>query len=357
MNRNQSTAAFQRLFFLNSVFVFTLITVPIACAQQGSQGPPSIESSDTNKEELRRESPFKLRPFSPVAKNYRGKGISFGPFRKGQKPGEKGPTSAQVKEDLKIIAKDGWQMIRTYGTEPFSKKTCEIIRAEKLPIKLVLGAWIATEKGNPTQQQSNKSQIDKAIALANKYPDVIAAVSVANESQVSWSFHKVETDTLIQYIRKVRSSIKQPVTVADDFSFWSSEESKKVSDELDFIVTHAYAMWLGQQLEDSLSFTQTQYKNVRTTHPKKVVVLGEFGWATQKANHGEQAKLIKGKPGVAEQKQFFDEHMAWLTKEKIPFFYFEAFDEPWKGGDDPAEVEKHWGLYYENRTPKNSNPK
>jgi exo-beta-1,3-glucanase (GH17 family) len=33
-------------------------------------------------------------------------------------------------------------------------------------------------------------------------------------------------------------------------------------------------------------------------------------------------------------------------------FYFEAFDEPWKGGADPRDVEKHWGLYNENRTPK-----
>ena len=28
-----------------------------------------------------------------------------------------------------------------------------------------------------------------------------------------------------------------------------------------------------------------------------------------------------------------------------PIFIFEMFDEPWKGGDDPAEVEKHWGLF------------
>ena len=31
---------------------------------------------------------------------------------------------------------------------------------------------------------------------------------------------------------------------------------------------------------------------------------------------------------------------------------FEAFDENWKGGDHPAEVEKHWGLFRADRTPK-----
>jgi hypothetical protein len=31
---------------------------------------------------------------------------------------------------------------------------------------------------------------------------------------------------------------------------------------------------------------------------------------------------------------------------------FEAFDEPWKGSDEPSEPEKHWGFYYLDRTPK-----
>ena len=37
-------------------------------------------------------------------------------------------------------------------------------------------------------------------------------------------------------------------------------------------------------------------------------------------------------------------------------FYFEAFDEQWKGGFDGenplAKAEKHWGVYRSDRTPK-----
>jgi exo-beta-1,3-glucanase (GH17 family) len=33
-------------------------------------------------------------------------------------------------------------------------------------------------------------------------------------------------------------------------------------------------------------------------------------------------------------------------------FFFEAFDEKWKGGTNPAEVEKHWGLFRADRSPK-----
>ena len=38
--------------------------------------------------------------------------------------------------------------------------------------------------------------------------------------------------------------------------------------------------------------------------------------------------------------------------ERILTFVFEAFDEPWKGSPDPLEPEKHWGLFYVDRSPK-----
>ena len=44
--------------------------------------------------------------------------------------------------------------------------------------------------------------------------------------------------------------------------------------------------------------------------------------------------------------------MAWAEKEQVLVYYFEAFDENWKGSDDPLEPEKHWGLYRADRTPK-----
>jgi exo-beta-1,3-glucanase (GH17 family) len=34
-------------------------------------------------------------------------------------------------------------------------------------------------------------------------------------------------------------------------------------------------------------------------------------------------------------------------------FFFEVFDEPWKGDPhDPLTIEKHFGLYYVDRSPK-----
>ena len=65
-----------------------------------------------------------------------------------------------------------------------------------------------------------------------------------------------------------------------------------------------------------------------------------------------QDELIKGKAGEIEQEIFINQFLDWTQNEKIQHFLFEVFDENWKGGNHPNEVEKHWGLYNADRTPK-----
>jgi exo-beta-1,3-glucanase (GH17 family) len=57
---------------------------------------------------------------------------------------------------------------------------------------------------------------------------------------------------------------------------------------------------------------------------------------------------------VSEENQaiYFQDLMTWADKERILVFFFEAFDETWKGSPEPLEPEKHWGVYKIDRTPK-----
>ena len=61
----------------------------------------------------------------------------------------------------------------------------------------------------------------------------------------------------------------------------------------------------------------------------------------------EKKKLI-----VENQKKYYEEFWDWSDKEKIISYMFEAFDEPWKGGNRPNEAEKNWGIFRVDRTPK-----
>jgi exo-beta-1,3-glucanase (GH17 family) len=290
----------------------------------------------------------------PPGTGWTGNGVAYGPHRAGQHPDGLQPSRAELLEDLRLIQRH-WHWLRMYGARGATETVAELIRAERLPLRLVVGAWIMPEPEEApgsVARAANQAEVSAAIRLANTYPDVVSAVSVGNETQVFWSSHKVAPERLLAYIRTVRANTSVPVTTADDFRFWTTPESRPFAAEVDFLMVHVYAMWNGQSLADALSFTREQLAAVAAVHPGRTLVLGEAGWATCKHNAGDQATLIRGVPGEAEQKAFHEQFTRWTTEERIPNFYFEAFDEPWKGGQHPDEVEKHWGLFRADRTPK-----
>ncbi len=300
------------------------------------------------------------REFSPLRDGkWIGQGISYGPYREGESPGGLLPTSEEITEDLKLISKR-WNLIRIYGSNEVAEDVLKIIHEKNLPVRVMLGAWISCETASETLSagdaqsatRSNQEEVAQSVRLANAYPEEVIAVSVGNETQVYWSGHRTDPELLIRYIRAVREGTSVPVTTADDFNFWNKPESKAVAAEVDFIVTHVHAMWAGLLPSTAMQWTEEIYDQVCAYHPKKMVVIGEAGWATQVHNEGEQAKLIKGEASEAAQQLYYQRFTDWAEKEKICTFFFEAFDESWKGGPHPDEVEKHWGLFNINRTPK-----
>jgi len=299
-----------------------------------------------------------------------GYGVSYGPHREGQSPGGEQPTEAQLREDLTILDQH-FDLIRVYGSGVGAETMLRIIRDDGLGLRVMLGAWLGRDQATPSQLAgeafiegeplmpdeeslaANRVQISEVIRLANAYPDEVWAVNVGNETRVWWTSHPVTIEHLIEYLREVREAVQAPVTTADDYNFWNREESKAVAAECDFIALHAYAMWNKQLLDDAVGWTDEQYRAVRELHGDEIpIVITEAGWATGMVDYGQQSELILGEPGFEQQTEFTKAFLEWATKNRIAHFLFEAFDEPWKGGDDPAEVEKHWGMWFESREPK-----
>ncbi len=290
-----------------------------------------------------------------------GNAVCYGPHRDGQGPDGPGPTREQVAEDVRIMHRH-WRLLRMYGAGDEARYVLETIRREKLDMRVMVGAWIDPEAvrdpngvitgQSDTVRAANRQQIDNAIKLANEFPELVWAVTVGNETQVEWSAHRVQPRILLDYLREVRRKVKAPVSTADDGLFWESDAAEPFRNEVDFIHTHIYAMWRGRTLDDAVAYTKAEFEKLQKRYPKHPLVLGEAGWATQVADHGEQARLIRGAAGLREQTQFVADYLAWTTRAGVINFIFEAFDEKWKGGPDPKEVEKHWGLYYSNRKPK-----
>ena len=308
-----------------------------------------------------REKPFELRSFKPyLGDDWIGNAVAYGCYRAGQEPGVKGPSDAEILEDLIIMSRH-WNLLRLYGADEDTRRILRLIDTNELPLKVVQGIWLENEADNPGQQEANINQITLAIELANQYPDIVIAVSVGNETQVFWSGHRMKLDNLTRYIRAVRDNVAMPVTTADDYLYWNKPESRQVAEEVDFVFSHIHPLWNGKSLEAAIGWMDEIYHELQEMHPDRVTVLGETGWATaynpDETGAGKQGTLIRGEVGLDAQAMFLIDMDQWIESNQVTSFLFEAFDESWKGGGEdspPEHVEKHWGVYYEDRTPKES---
>lgn len=318
----------------------------------GCTQAPSSDSGVAVSPVLAAEAPFVIRAFHPWNDGrWIGNAIAYGPFRDGQSPSGAAPHRGELREDLEILSRH-WKLLRVYGAGGPTEEILEVIRADALDMRVMLGIWIAPEEPPDGPESANRREMDTALRLSAAYPDVVTAISVGNETQVFWSAHRVDVQRLIGLVREVRARTSMPVTVADDFNFWNKPESRLLAREVDFIVTHIHPLWNGRQLDDAVEWTRTLLAEVQAVHPDRKIVLGETGWATAKHNEGEQHRLIRGRVGEEEQRIFYEALRRWATQQRVPTFFFEAFDEKWKGGPHPDEVEKHWGLFRSDRSPK-----
>jgi len=291
----------------------------------------------------------------------KGGAICYSGYREGQSP-EIGiyPTYNQILEDLLILQKK-WSYLRLYDCSKHAEIVLKVIEREKLNFKVMLGAYIGAEMNNfgcpwgtiYTEEQikqnkiENLRQIKKLIRFANKYPDIVFALSAGNEATVDWTDHYVPVNRIVKYVRIIKQYTKQPVTFCDNYVPWY-DKLKPLAVELDFISIHTYPVWEYKNIHEAMAYTKQNYDSIAMRYPDKPVVITEAGWATQSNGRGIHPDNV----GEEYQAIYFSDLMKWCKKEGVLTFFFEAFDEPWKGSPEPLEPEKHWGLFTVERKPK-----
>ena len=291
--------------------------------------------------------------------------VAYSGYREGQHPdrgdGAVNPSNDEILEDLEILVAHDFRLIRMYDSGENTRQTLEIIRRHDLPIKVLLGIWLDAEFSNhegcawldePIPEEKlaanalkNASEIERGIELAKQFDDIVVAVNVGNEALVDWNDHMVPLERVIAYVRRVKGAIEQPVTVADNYVWWT-RDGAPLAAEVDFLGVHTYPVWEGKSIDEGLSFTIENVEGVREALPDKPIAILEAGWATVANEFGERAS-------EANQARYYGELLEWASTTSTTVFFFEAFDEPWKGDpNNPLGAEKHWGLFNVDRTPK-----
>lgn len=290
-----------------------------------------------------------------------GRAICYSGYREGQSPDSRVyPSREEILEDL-LMLQPHWRLLRLYDCSLHAQRVLEVIREEGLDFQVMLGAYLGAEMNNfgcPWGGQYSEAQLEASIAeneaevgrlieLANANPELVFAVAVGNEATVDWTDHYVPVPRMIEHVRRVKRSVKQPVTFCENYVPWWHKLKDLVA-ELDFISLHTYPVWEYKHIHEALNYTRENYLSVAQLYPDKPVVITEAGWATNSNGRGIEPH------NTSEDLQavYLRDLLEWTDREGILCFVFEAFDEPWKGSPDPLEPEKHWGLYKVSRQAK-----
>ena len=308
------------------------------------------------------------------------------------------PAIDQLKEDMKILAAMGVKIVRTYKVhKPQAANLLKAITELKkedpdFEMYVMLGAWIDCknawtdqEPDHSQESEANASQILVATYLANQYPDIVKVIAVGNEAMVKWAAtYYVEPAIILRWVNHLQDLKKEGklpkdlwITSSDDFASWGggdpsyyTEDLEKLIKAVDYVSMHTYpyhnthynpAFWgipnneleltdmekIDAAMLRSLEFAKTQYQNVskyvKSIDSTKTIHIGETGWATVSDGHYGPT----GSKATDEYKKglYYNLMRDWTNSAGISCFYFEAFNEPWKGGDNPENSEKHFGLF------------
>lgn len=301
-----------------------------------------------------------VRPLDPSFATR--KAVAYSPFRTNNRNTET-ITAPMVLQDLQLLVAAKIGLIRLYdSSDAVSKLTLQVIQQNALDIKVQLGAYVS-----PNNDAGNQAELQRCITLANTYRDIVLAVSVGNETLYDYAIVPLAPKTLAGYIATVRAAVTQPVTTDDQWPVYagtSAKDATLVLNQIDFAAIHTYSLidsvfnlWNWQQtsvpanqraaamMQAAVAEDQSHFDLVRK-HLDALglnsmpIVIGEIGWkAVPTGNEIYRASPIN-------QKMYYDALTAWqggTGAKPLAIFYFEAFDEPWKGSDDG------WGLFDVNR--------
>lgn len=266
------------------------------------------------------------------------------------------PSQDNVTLDVTILTQLT-NTIRLYGTD--CNQTQMVLHALDVlklqdTVKVWLGVW---QDKNAT---TNARQLAQMWDILDEYgADRFKGVIVANEILFREEMTAYELGILLD---SVRAKLKQkkidlPVATSDLGDKWDATLAAKS----DYIMGNIHPFFGGIPVEDAAAWTWTFWdqKTVGFAKADKSKnIISETGWPSQGGTHcggTGTTKCAKGSTaGIDELNKFMEDWVCSALNNGTEYFWFEAFDEPWKAkfNTDDQQWEDHWGLIDVNRNLK-----
>ncbi|OJD21388.1 hypothetical protein ACJ73_07272 [Blastomyces percursus] len=260
------------------------------------------------------------------------------------------PSQNNVTRDLAVLSRLT-DVVRLYGTD--CKQTEMVLHAiERLELKnmkIWLGVWI---DNNATTNDRQIEQLYK-IVKDTKDKSVFKGVIVGNEVLFRGKNSNSPFTTitaLAKYIQDVKSQLKSmgadmPVTTSDLGDNWTPELARVA----DVVMANVHPFFAGVTVDEAASWTWSfwQQQNVPLTQgTRKPQIISEVGWPTGGGNNCSPnpcpTKTAGSIAGVKELNKFMESWVCQSLDNGTDYFWFEAFDEPWKVSFNEPELGKEW---------------
>lgn len=322
--------------------------------------------------------------------------ISYGGYRHTTRDIQ--PTMDELKEDLKILNALDIKIMRTYHTK--LKQASNLLEAihqlktedPSFEMYVMLGAWIDCENAwtdktpnhESEDEAANTAEIQRAVNMANAYPDIVKIIAVGNEAMVHWAeTYFVRPKVILKYVNQLQDLKKNGklsgnlwITSSDNYASWGGGDVSYHTEDLtalikavDYVSMHTYpfhdthynpTFWYDEDQTDSLTKTAqiqsamhrardyaiSQYQSTKkymdSLKINKPIHIGETGWAS--ISNRQYGPTGSKAADEFKEKLYYDAMRQWTNNAGMSCFYFEAFDEPWKDAKNPLGSENHFGL-------------
>lgn len=256
-----------------------------------------------------------------------------------------GVTQRDVTLDIAILSQIT-DKIRLYGTD--CRQAEYVLNAFidlDVNMTLSLGVWVDRSVEGSTRQ------LDEMQKLTLRYPPhYIDSILIGNEVLFRGDMSESE---LISYIVKTKDFLRQndidiPVGTSDIGSKWTP----RLGSIVDVLAANIHPFFGGVPVNISTSWTyEFLYDQVLVDldnwgHIPSKILISEVGWPSG------GGKIWGSIAGIQEQQKLLNDWIcAEEATENVGWYWFEAFDEPWKAiyhnGEDKWETQ--WGLFTSNR--------
>ncbi|RPB20518.1 glycoside hydrolase [Terfezia boudieri ATCC MYA-4762] len=253
----------------------------------------------------------------------------------------KPPTQAQVNIDVAIMSQLTTR-VRLYGTDcNQAEMVLDGIKTTGVDMKIWLGIWL--DYNATTNARSLVHMYD----ILDKYPaSMFEGVVVGNEVLFREDMTASALSTVLKEVKTnlTAKGINLPIGTSDLGSNWDSSLASSV----DVLMANIHPFFGGVAAENASTWTMSFYDTNNLPKAKAASIRGmisEVGWPT------EGGTLQGSVAGVDELNTFLNDWVCQKNKDGTEYFWFSAFDEPWKVmyNEPGKEWEDKWGLLDANR--------